>query len=238
MWTRSELKERAKNILRNNYWQALLVSIVIVLAGGGHGSSGGSAGRSNHIRQNFNGFDYYFDRYAWVVLLVILAIILIRIFLGYLLEVGGRKYFIQSASQDSDFSYLGFAFNGEYYVNVVLTMFYRAVLIFLWTLLFIIPGIIKSYAYRMVPYILADNPNIGYSRAVELSNQMTMDQKFDIFVLDLSFLGWYLVGTLAFFVGVIFVMPYQDATNAELYIKLRDEAIERGICSREELNIA
>jgi uncharacterized membrane protein len=105
-------------------------------------------------------------------------------------------------------------------------------------LLLIIPGIVKSYAYSMVPYILADNPNIGYSRAVELSNQMTEGHKFDIFVLELSFIGWYLLGMLLIFVGMLFVRPYEDATKAELYIVLRQNALDNGNCTADELLMA
>ena len=89
----------------------------------------------------------------------------------------------------------------------------------------------------MVPYILSDNPNIGYERAVELSIEMTAGEKMDMWVLDLSFIGWYLLGTLLFLVGVLFVMPYENATKAELYLVLRQNALERGLCSYEELNL-
>jgi uncharacterized membrane protein len=87
----------------------------------------------------------------------------------------------------------------------------------------------------MVPYILADNPRIDYRRAVELSNQMTMGYKLDIFILDLSFIGWYLLGALAFGIGILFVRPYEDTTNAELYLVLRKNALEQGMCAYEEL---
>ena len=89
----------------------------------------------------------------------------------------------------------------------------------------------------MVPYILADNPEIGHSRAIKLSNEMTRGEKWDIFVLDLSFLGWFILGSLAFGIGILFVQPYYDATNAELYIKLRQNAIDNGLTSKNELKI-
>jgi uncharacterized membrane protein len=132
-------------------------------------------------------------------------------------------------------NYLGCVFNKNHYRGVVVTMLWRAWLNFLWFLLFIIPGIIMAYAYRMVPYILADNPNIGYRRAVQLSTQMTQGHKLHIFVLDLSFLGWLILGVLAFFVGVLFVLPYINAANAELYLVLRRNAIKTGYCSEQEL---
>ncbi len=239
MWTREQLKTRAKAVLRNCYWSAFLVSLVIMFVGGG--SNGGSSGGSSNVVRNrfsddyFNYFDYAF--FFSIIIAVVLIIILIRLFLGYILEVGGRKYFIRAAENDVDMNYLGFGFKKGRYINIIKAMLYRSVLTFLWTLLLIIPGIIKGYAYRMVPYILADNPEIGYNRAVELSNNMTMGHKFDIFVLDLSFIGWYLLGMLALFIGTWFVMPYENATNAELYLVLRADALTQGLCSYEELKL-
>ena len=107
--------------------------------------------------------------------IVIFVAIAIRIFLGYPLEVGGRRYFVQSAQYFDNRRCFRFAFDGQNYLGIVGTMLLKGIFNFLWFLLFIIPGIVKSYAYRMVPYILADNPNIGARRAIELSNRMTMD---------------------------------------------------------------
>ena len=87
----------------------------------------------------------------------------------------------------------------------------------------------------MVPYILAENPNIGNRRAIELSNKMTDGHKFDMFVLDLSFIGWKLLGVLTLGIGLIFLDPYINATKAELYLVLRENALNSGICSYEEL---
>jgi uncharacterized membrane protein len=77
-------------------------------------------------------------------------------------------------------NHLGYGFHNGYYFNIVKTMLWKSALNFLWFLLLIIPGIVKSYAYRMVPYILSDNPNIEYSRAIELSVKMTDDEKLNM----------------------------------------------------------
>jgi uncharacterized membrane protein len=66
---------------------------------------------------------------------------------------------------------------------------------------------------------------------------MTDGEKLEIFILDLSFIGWYILGALALGIGVFFVQPYYDATHAQLYLKLRNQAIQKGITSAEELNI-
>ncbi|WP_339062963.1 DUF975 family protein [Tepidibacillus marianensis] len=121
------------------------------------------------------------------------------------------------------------------YLDIVIAMLWRGFVNFLWYLLFIIPGVVKSYAYRMEPYILADKPNIGFNRALELSNQMTKGQKFRMFVLDLTFISWHILGILAIFVGVLFLLPYINATMSELYLVLRKKAIEELLCSPSEL---
>ena len=234
MWERAELKTRAKYVLSGSYWKAFAASLLILLGCGGGGGSGGGSG--TQLRHHAETADPTFV--FWISLLVmglVLIALAFRVFLGYALEVGGRNYFVRAAEGDANLTHIGRVFQTRSYLPVLLTMLWRGILVALWTLLFIIPGIVKSYAYRMVPYILADNPNIGISRALELSNEMTRGEKFNIFVLDLSFIGWYLLGLLAFAVGTLFVRPYEDATNAELYVMLRQRALQNGICTYEEL---
>ncbi len=104
-------------------------------------------------------------------------------------------------------------------------------IIFLLAVLLSIPVLIKRYAYRMTPWILADNPRIGFRRALKLSRRMTRGHKFDMFVLDLSFIGWYLLGLCLFVVGIVFVRPYYKATVAELYSVLRRNSVDQGLAT-------
>lgn len=256
MWIRAELKDRAKGVLRQSYWKALVVSFVLFLVGASNygGSSGGRSGQNNmrsivENRDGLAGSGNALNEGFWSLqpmifhglivfgIAAVVAMILFRILIGYAAEVGGRKYFNQATQYDINMGYLGYSFHGEFYWDVVKTMLYRGVLNFLWYLLLIIPGIVASYAYSMVPYILADNPHIGHSRAVELSVQMTNGEKFNIFVLELSFIGWYILGVLLLGIGVFFVNPYLDSTKAELYMVLRRKAIEEGFTYPEELCI-
>lgn len=239
MWTRKLLKSRAWESLRTTYWKAFLVSIIIAIVGGNGGPS--YSYRANHG----HGFDFaapgsdvflpFFITYIIIFAIIILLVLALRVFLGYPLEVGGRRYFIHAAQNSADLNHLGFSFDKTRYMDIVKAMLWRALINFLWFLLLIIPGIIKLYAFRMVPFILADNPNIGYKRALNLSERMTDGHKFNIFVLDLSFIGWFLLGVLALFIGVFFVLPYVNATQAELYLVLRKNALERGLCNQDEL---
>jgi uncharacterized membrane protein len=242
MWTRAYLKTRAKEVLKITYWKALVISLVLVFIGGDSGVGTSSSSFRNNYRNNVHinlgqiGYDFTpFYNWGLILLVIAFAFMLFRILIGYGLEVGGRRFFKQAAQMDVNMGYLGYAFKSERYTDIMVTMLYRSILTFLWFLLFIIPGIIKSYAYSMVPYILADNPNIGYSRAIQLSNQMTEGHKFEIWVLELSFIGWYILGMLLFYIGVFFVKPYENATKAELYLVLRQNVLDNGSCSPEEL---
>lgn len=242
MWSREELKSRAKLVLRKTYLHALVVSIVIAFAGGNNNWSSGSSYSENSrdytyldvINGNF--IDWSFILTASITFITLMIIIIVfRIFVGYSLKVGGTRYFVQSAQYKDNKKCFRFGFDGQNYMGIIKTMLLTDIFIFLWSLLLIIPGIIKSYSYRMVPYILAANPNIGVKKAIALSNDMTKGHKFDMFVLDLSFIGWYLLGILAFGIGIFFVMPYDNATSAELYLVLRQNALEDNLCSYEDL---
>ena len=102
-------------------------------------------------------------------------------------------------------------------------MFLRDLFIGLWSLLFIIPGIIKSYEYRMVAYILADQPELTRKEAFELSRKMMNGNKWNAFVLDLSFIGWGFLAAITFgILGVFYVNPYIQHTDAALYLKLKE----------------
>ena len=252
MWSRKELKSRAKAVLRINYWKALLVSFVIGIA---CGYTGGSSRINLNNDNSINNFsvsetwilsDSILSNITAKILAIIalgaIAIILIivfasafRILLGYPLEVGGRRYFIKSARYEDNSKCFSFAFYRENYSGIAFTMLLKGIQNLLWYFVFIIPGFVKLYSYSMVPYILAENPNIGNRRAIELSIKMTDGHKFDMFVLDLSFIGWWLLCLLTLGIGTIFLAPYINATKAELYLVLRDNALNNGICSYEEL---
>ena len=97
--------------------------------------------------------------------------------------------------------------------------------VFLWSLLFIIPGIVKSYAYSMCFYIQQDSENKNWSYCLKESQRRMKGYKMKLFLLDLSFIGWYILGMLCFYVGILFVEPYHQQARAnfyETYIKDQD----------------
>jgi hypothetical protein len=245
-WTRRELKERAKNVLRTSYWKAFLVSLVLgVISGGASSCSFNSSGTSMSLPGISGGMGDVSDGVGLAIILIIIFVaaliglvtIAFNVFVLAPFEVGVQQYFKRAAQDEVNMNYLVYSFDRGKYLAIVKGMFWSSLLNFLWFLLLIIPGIVKSYAYSMTPFILADNPVIGMKRAVELSNQMTRGQKWKMFVLDLSFIGWFLLGVLALGIGVLFVLPYYNSTKAELYLVLRQKALNDGLSSSKELNL-
>ena len=105
----------------------------------------------------------------------------------------------------------------EDFAGVVLLGFLKAIFIFLWSLLFIIPGIIKSYAYSMSAYIQQDSENKDWNYCLTESVNRMKGYKMKLFLLDLSFIGWYLLGALCFGIGTLFVIPYHQQARANFY---------------------
>lgn len=104
---------------------------------------------------------------------------------------------------------------------------------FLWGLLFVIPGIVKSYAYSMAYYVKAENPDYDWRQCINESTELMRGHKWDLFVLDLSFLGWYIVGSLCLGVGTLWVVPYHMEARAVFYDDIRAGApgTDRGYVS-------
>lgn len=120
---------------------------------------------------------------------------------------------------------LGFG-EGRYWKNM-LGMFLMSLFIFLWMLLFIVPGIIKAYAYAMTPYILVDNPELGPNEARLKSIEMMRGHKGKLFGLELSFIGWFLLCILSLGIGFIWLAPYYQTTHAAFYHNLLEEQAQK-----------
>lgn len=111
------------------------------------------------------------------------------------------------------------------WLNVALTYFIAQVFTALWSLLFIIPGIIKAISYSMAPYILMENPDMKPMDAIERSKQMMNGRKMDYFVLGLSFLPWILLVAVTFGIAGIYVAPYMETTYFNFYCSIKDEPV-------------
>ena len=200
MWTRSDLKTKAKAAFNPNYWHSVVIGIIVAILSS---SSGSSSGRDARGKINDAGGISNFDGkvFAAIVVAILVSIALIVIFniiIGNTLLVGGHRFFVNNelAVQSGAESFpkikdILWGFKDGKYKNIAISMFIMKLFIALWTLLLVIPGIIKSYEYRMVPYLLGNDPEMDYKTALEMSKNMMNGQKWDAFVLDLSFIGWF-----------------------------------------------
>lgn len=156
-----------------------------------------------------------------VVVIIALAVsIVFDAFIYNPLEQGFNKFFLKNQDEPAEVSNIGFAFDHNY-MNTVKTLFCRDLYIVLWSLLFIIPGIVKAYEYRMIPYILCDNPELSKEEAFAKSKEMMKGNKFKAFLLDLSFIGWDILSVFTFgLLSTFYVAPYKFSTRAALYKEL------------------
>ncbi|MBQ4045240.1 MAG: DUF975 family protein [Lachnospiraceae bacterium] len=157
-------------------------------------------------------------------LIALAAAIAFSLFICNILEIGGCRFFLHNEYAKAPLADIAYGFDSGHYMNLVTIQFFRTLYVFLWSLLLVIPGIVKSYEYMMVPYLLADNPSMSQEEAFAASKQMMMGNKMDAFVLDLSFIGWLILGAFTFQLANIFwTFPYRYQTKAELYLTLRQQ---------------
>ena len=227
MWNRQQVKEQAKQIMKRNYWKMFVVTL---LAGILTGEKTTIIERVQDFASNNLSYDaqpifyspnFQYIFYSFISVASILGI-LYTIFIGNVIVVGKNGYFIKNHKDNPELSEIFNGFKGNY-LNVVKIMFLMDLKTLLWLFLFIVPGLIKAYEYSMIPYLLAENPDLSASQAFSLSKQMTTGQKMDLFVLDLSFIGWGFLGLICCGIGLLFVQPYPEATKAEVYLILKQQ---------------
>lgn len=275
MWTRRELKEKAKQRLRMNYWKCILAALVLSLISGGigvgarrgvqEGVFGDSSAEEEDISMEDTAdyFDYvYLDGaissfvegvgttpdgefnegkaiavvFFLILFFMILCIALVififivlplHILLINPLEVGIRRFFTRNLREQANIREICYTFDHSY-KNSVKIQFFRGWYTFLWSLLLVIPGIVKSYEYKMIPYLLGEYPDISMEEAFAQSRSMMYGNKWRAFVLDFSFLGWYILSGLTFgILGIFYVGPYVYQTRAALYQKLKAKPTEQ-----------
>ena len=117
-------------------------------------------------------------------------------------------------------------YNKELFSRVLTTTLLYYVYIFLWCLLLIIPGFIKSYSYAMTPYILKDNPEMKNNAAIEESMRMMDGHKLELFLLDLSFIGWAILSILTCCIGFLWLVPYMNMAHVNFYEDLKKASVE------------
>lgn len=287
MWTRAQLKDKAKAAFRMNYWKTVLVALLVMAigcaAGAGAGGAGGSATRryaydpdasvNVHFDVSAEGAEFEVSQldddvedlvdleadldelgpdatpeeivdavngvateveeipvaalvmaglsFALLMLVAIAIVLAFNAFVINPFEVGNTRFFLSNLNQPAQVREIGYGFDNNYR-ETVKGMFKRDIFTILWSLLLIVPGIVKAYEYRMIPYLFADDPTMTSDRAFAESRRMMQGNKWRAFVLDLSFLGWIFLSVVTLgLVGIFHAGPYQLMTNAALYETLR-----------------
>lgn len=226
MWNRSEVKENGKASFKRNYWKSVIVAFIYTLF-----FTSTSATFKNNQEELSNSFsgEAASDPSFMVILLIALGIVgtillilkLVDLFVFNPLEVGCNRFFLVNQETDADFPELLHAFKNNY-INTVLGLFIRDIVIGLGCICFLIPGFILMYSYRMVPYILAEDPTISAIDALKKSRAMMKGQKWACFVYDLSYIGWYILSVITIgIVGLFYLNPYKQNADAELYRRIR-----------------
>lgn len=224
----SELPEHMKSVLRNSGMsEEEIENIKMKNQGVTYWDS---------VQIGFMGEDYIasdiMDTVIPLTMGIIVGIIVIAMILGFLLsifvrgpfQVGACRFFVGNAmADDVKIKDVLYGYTGGWFRHILWVYFQVEIRLSLWTLLFIIPGIIKSYEYYMVPYLLAENPELTAKEAIRISKDMMYGNKWRTFRLELSFIGWDFLSAATFgIVGIFYVNPYRYATLAELYLELKD----------------
>ena len=195
---RSELKSKAKQQIKGKIGILFVISLIIALI------SGAAA--------FVLAFIPFGNLISSIIITPAFALSIIRVYLNLTADTTPAVSGAFSGFDD---------FWSAFKVNFLVCLF-----TFLWSLLFVIPGIVKSYAYSMSMYILAENKGKPALECINESKAMTDGHKMDLFVLGLSFIGWALLGGITFGIAYIWVLPYMNATYANAYNSLKPAKAE------------
>lgn len=229
----ADFRELARNALRGKWGMAVIVGLVAALLGG-TGSQGPNVNLNVEGGQaNLNvevagqtlfstggdvssGIGGLLVGGAVYVLLAALVFTAIRLFLGSVVGVGYSRFNLELVDHnDAGFEQLFQYF--PYWKNAVCARLLKGVYVFLWSLLFIVPGIIASYSYAMTEYILAEHPELTANEALATSKEMMDGNKWRLFCLHFSFIGWSILCAFTMGIGNLWLNPYKNAATAAFY---------------------
>lgn len=228
-YSASDYRAVARRALTGFWGVALGVTLLAVLLGGV------SSGFNFNININLNDNDFIFDsdlfhytrHYAPEQLMHVLwqltplitffsMLSLVQFIIGGAVQIGLCRFYLHRL--DGRPAEVGDLFSAfDIFGRALWLRILMGLKIFAWTLLFIIPGIVAALRYAMAPYILAENPQLTASQAIELSKQMMDGKKGDLFVLNLSFIGWALLAGLTFGIGLLWLNPYMGMAETAFY---------------------
>ncbi|MCD8196313.1 MAG: DUF975 family protein [Lachnospiraceae bacterium] len=157
---------------------------------------------------------------------VVCIYLLVVLFIGGAVTLSYAQFNLNLADDnDPRFSDLFSHFNRKW--EGFCMQFFRGMMILLWSMLFVIPGIIASYRYAMTPYILAENYDLSVMEAISESKRLMRGNKWKLFTLDVSFIWWILLSNLTLGIALLWVSPYQEAARAAFYREITEQRYSR-----------
>lgn len=231
MRERAQIKEIAKFQFNQRYGMSIGAALLFILLAAGDSR----VQYGVHHNANFP-IDINWLPFLHIISVVATILFLVYILVGAPLRVG-YAHFCRCTYNNWTTS-VGDMFRRAFgdYARHLGGMLWMDLFILLWSMLLVIPGIVKSYAYFAAPYILAEFPAVRATDAIRISMRMTNGFKAEIFVLDLSFIGWHLLSALTFgLLGIFYVNPYYYTSRAGMYEELKQNAINTGTVNYWEL---
>ena len=213
--TSSELRAIARRNLEGTWGISVGVALVAALLGGL------IVGTGSNINFNFNEDTVRnLPPIFWAVLLPLVSVAgllgIVSFILGGTVELGYAKFLLKQYDRKQlQFSDLFSQF--ERFGTGFAQKFLRTLFTVLWSLLFIIPGIVKGLSYAMTPFILEEHPEMTASEAIKASMRLMDGHKMDLFILGLTFIGWQILACLTMGIGFLFLNPYMNAAYAAFY---------------------
>ena len=213
--TSSELRAIARRNLEGTWGISVGVALVAALLGGL------IVGTGSNINFNFNEDTVCnLPPIFWTVLLPLVSLAgllgIVSFILGGTVELGYAKFLLKQYDRKQlQFSDLFSQF--ERFGTGFAQKFLRTLFTVLWSLLFIIPGIVKGLSYAMTPFILEEHPEMTASEAIKASMRLMDGHKMDLFILGLTFIGWQILACLTMGIGFLFLNPYMNAAYAAFY---------------------
>jgi len=160
---------------------------------------------------------------------------IIQVIVSGILEVAAINVYIKMSRSPEPVSLKGFIEGLNNWARALLGALWQLLWVFLWSLLFLIPGIVKAYAYSQMFFIITEYKDVSVTKAMRISMLITKGHKWDLFVMDLSFLGWAILCGLTLGIGALWLEPYMNMSKVNAYHAMLKEALESGLLKPEDL---
>lgn len=219
-----EIRARSKKALRGKWDVAVVTTLVAVMLGVLNDVRWDVTYKLGSEDLHLQDYIYYLRTPEGQKLLTILALItsvtavwsLACFFIGGTLQLGYCQFALNLRDgEEAKFSQLFGKF--DMFAKGFMMRLLISLYTLLWTLLLVIPGIIKSYSYAMTPYILTEHPELSANEAITASRKLMRGNKWRLFCLELSFIGWHILASLSFGIGYLWLNPYIQTAKAEFY---------------------